>query len=232
MTTFSSRLDKIATTLNPKKADEEIKDLLTSIADSVRASDEEDDIYDDVSVEHIFSMTTTETKQNDTVVYELWEALAYDIALGITPIDEICKGYNITTDAFAKLQQNPYFSKILATKRKEVQEVGDQASTITQFRMIATSSLREFNRRLKSVHTSDKDFHALFRTALEIGRLIPTKAEGVQIDVGQGSGATINVFGIPGLEHLASNAYTPIEPTPLPTVIDSEYTEITTMETL
>lgn len=141
------------------------------------------------------------------VPYDYWESIAYDLALGHAPTEQLCQAYDIDQRQLHELHENPYFKKLLASKKQEVQDVGDNATTITKFRMIANIGMREFVRRLTSVNTSDKDFHTLFRTALEVGRQLPQpdKSGGVAIEMGTGGNQmTFNIYGMPGLEHLQS----------------------------
>lgn len=156
------------------------------------------------------------------VPYDYWESIAYDLALGHAPTEQLCKAYDIDQRQLHELHENPYFKKLLASKKQEVQDVGDNATTVTKFRMIANIGMREFVRRLTSVNTSDKDFHTLFRTALEVGRQLPQpdKSGGVAIEMGTGgSQMTFNIYGMPGLEHLQSA--TVDEPTQ-----DAEFVEV------
>lgn len=156
------------------------------------------------------------------VPYDYWESIAYDLALGHAPTEQLCKAYDIDQRQLHELHENPYFKKLLASKKQEVQDVGDNATTVTKFRMIANIGMREFVRRLTSVNTSDKDFHTLFRTALEVGRQLPQpdKSGGVAIEMGTGGNQmTFNIYGMPGLEHLQSA--TVDEPTH-----DAEFVEV------
>ena len=156
------------------------------------------------------------------VPYDHWESIAYDLALGHAPTEQLCKAYDIDQRQLHELHENPYFKKLLASKKQEVQDVGDNATTVTKFRMIANIGMREFVRRLTSVNTSDKDFHTLFRTALEVGRQLPQpdKSGSVAIEMGTGGNQmTFNIYGMPGLEHLQSA--TVDEPTQ-----DAEFVEV------
>lgn len=156
------------------------------------------------------------------VPYDYWESIAYDLALGHAPTEQLCQAYDIDQRQLHELHENPYFKKLLASKKQEVQDVGDNATTVTKFRMIANIGMREFVRRLTSVNTSDKDFHTLFRTALEVGRQLPQpdKSGGVAIEMGTGGNQmTFNIYGMPGLEHLQSA--TVDEPTQ-----DAEFVEV------
>lgn len=163
--------------------------------------------------------------QAGTIPFHLWESLAYDMALGHPPSEELATAYSSTLDDLHLLIESPYFNKLLQAKKEEVEEVGPRASTVTKFRVITSMGMREYMRRVTSPATSDKDFHALFKLALEMGELAPPSAPkaGVQIDVGDGvEGMTFNIYGIPGLNHLSN---TPVETTPDPIDITPEVVE-------
>lgn len=160
---------------------------------------------------------------NTPVAYDLWESLAYDLVLSQAPLSEVARAYGVSEAAIDDIQKNPYFAKLLSSKHKEVQEAGGDAQTKTRFRMIASLGMREFTRRLTSANTSDKDFHSLFRTALEMAELLPDKPTG-GIVIGAGSGTTFNLYSIPGLEHLSGASQTPVieeaeVSDPVPTVL-------------
>lgn len=169
--------------------------------------------------------------QAGSIPFHLWESLAYDMALGHPPSEELATAYASTLADLHLLVESPYFNKLLQTKKEEVEEVGPRASTVTKFRVITSMGMREYMRRVTSPATSDKDFHALFKLALEMGELTPPPAPkaGVQIDVGDGvEGMTFNIYSIPGLDHLAN---TPVETTPDPIDITPEAVEAITADT-
>ena len=164
--------------------------------------------------------------QVGTVPFHLWESLAYDLALGHPPSEELATAYSSTLPELMSLIESPYFTKLLNAKKEEVQEVGPRASTVTKFRVITSMGMREYMRRVTSPDTSDKDFHSLFKLALEMAELTPppqAKEAGVEIKVGAGDGMTFNVYSIPGLEHLASNA---VDVTPTEVADDVEFVDI------
>ena len=140
------------------------------------------------------------------VGFHLWEAIAYDLALDANPPSAIAHAYGITEADLIILQENQYFAKLLASKRQEIEDVGDNAETTLRFRMATNMAMGEFIRRLTSKNTADKDFHQLFRTSLEMAKLIPQPSkEQPTAMIQAGSGITFNLFGVPGLEHLAAN---------------------------
>ena len=164
--------------------------------------------------------------QVGTVPFHLWESLAYDLALGHPPSEELATAYSSTLPEPISLIESPYFTKLLNAKKEEVQEVGPRASTVTKFRVITSMGMREYMRRVTSPDTSDKDFHSLFKLALEMAELTPppqAKEAGVEIKVGAGDGMTFNVYSIPGLEHLASNA---VDVTPTEVVDEVEFVDV------
>ena len=165
--------------------------------------------------------------QVGTVPFHLWESLAYDLALGHLPSEELAVAYSSTLPELMSLIESPYFTKLLNAKKEEVEEVGPRASTVTKFRVITSMGMREYMRRVTSPDTSDKDFHSLFKLALEMAELTPppqAKEAGVEIKVGAGDGMTFNVYSIPGLDHLASNA---VDITPTTVVDEAEFVGIT-----
>lgn len=169
------------------------------------------------------------TPQVGTVPFHLWESLAYDLALGHPPSEELAAAYSSTLPELMSLIDSPYFTKLLNAKKEEVEEVGPRASTVTKFRVITSMGMREYMRRMTSPDTSDKDFHSLFKLALEMAELTPppqAKEAGVEITVGAGDGMTFNVYSIPGLDHLASNA---VDVTP-PQTVDAEFMDVTSSE--
>lgn len=149
------------------------------------------------------------------VGFHLWEAIAYDIALDASPPSAIAHAYGITEADLIILQENQYFAKLLASKRQEIDDVGDNAETTLRFRMATNMAMGEFIRRLTSKNTADKDFHQLFRTGLEMAKLIPqpTKEPPPSATIQAGSGITFNLIGVPGLEHLSANP--PSQPKPV-----------------
>ena len=164
--------------------------------------------------------------QVGTVPFHLWESLAYDLALGHPPSEELATAYSSTLPELMSLIESPYFTKLLGAKKEEVEEVGHRASTVTKFRVITSMGMREYMRRVTSPDTSDKDFHSLFKLALEMAELTPppqAKEAGVEIKVGAGDGMTFNVYSIPGLEHLASNA---VDVTPTEVVDEAEFVDV------
>ena len=155
------------------------------------------------------------------VGFHLWEAIAYDLSLDANPPSAIAHAYGITEADLIILQENQYFAKLLASKRQEIEDVGDNAETTLRFRMATNMAMGEFIRRLTSKNTADKDFHQLFRTSLEMAKLIPQPSkEPPPTTIQAGSGITFNLFGVPGLEHLSAQPVPQMQPQPKPVVIE------------
>lgn len=155
------------------------------------------------------------------VQFELWETLAYDLALANTDPQTIANAYEITTDRLEQLQTNPYFAKILQAKKDEVKQLGSDATFAVKMRMVANRATPQLLRRLTDPSTANRDFLAMFKTVTELGQLIPQPS---QDDSPQptliGASVTFNISGVPGLEHL-STANQPTQ-----AVIDAEFDEV------
>ena len=155
------------------------------------------------------------------VQFELWETLAYDLALANTDPQTIANAYEITTDQLEQLQTNPYFAKILQAKKDEVKQLGSDATFAVKMRMVANRATPQLLRRLTDPSTANRDFLAMFKTVTELGQLIPQPS---QDDSPQptliGASVTFNISGVPGLEHL-STANQPTQ-----AVIDAEFDEV------
>lgn len=136
--------------------------------------------------------------------FELWEALAYDLALDHTDKQTIAEAYRLTIPQLEHLQANTYFSKMLQAKKDEIKQIGADAAFVVKMRMVANRATPQFLKRLTDNSTSTKDFHALFKTAVELAQLMPQTDE--ETNVPQpviGASITFNIQGVPGLEHLA-----------------------------
>ena len=175
--------------------------------------------HDDVMGEFEHGLPTQTTIGG--IGFHLWEAIAYDIALDASPPSAIAHAYGITEADLIILQENQYFAKLLASKRQEIENVGDNAETTLRFRMATNMAMGEFIRRLTSKNTADKDFHQLFRTSLEMAKLIPQPTkEPLPTTIQAGNGITFNLFGVPGLEHLSAQPVPHAQPQPKPVVIE------------
>lgn len=155
------------------------------------------------------------------VQFELWETLAYDLALANTDPQTIANAYEITTDQLEQLQTNPHFAKILQAKKDEVKQLGSDATFAVKMRMVANRATPQLLRRLTDPSTANRDFLAMFKTVTELGQLIPQPS---QDDSPQptliGASVTFNISGVPGLEHLSTASQSSQN------VIDAEFDEV------
>lgn len=142
--------------------------------------------------------------------FSLWEALCYDIALGVRDTASLLADYGLDEAAYAALVTNPHFKKMLAAKREEVAGLGTDAATVAQYRIVAATAAPELQRRLLDPATNNRDFVSLLSKVIEMARLAPQKDEKA---VSGGAGLTVvfNSVGVPGLEHLNT---TPAPPAP------------------
>lgn len=166
---------------------------------------------------------TYEVSTNTTPIgFELWEALAYDLALAHADPATIADEYRFTTDQLAHLQENEYFAKMLKAKREEVAQLGSQAAEVAftvKMRMLANRATPEFLKRLTHPATSTKDFHNLFKLAVGLAQLNPTEQDETNTTPVIGASVVFNISGVPGLSHLQAQ--------PTPPTIDAEYVEVT-----
>ena len=149
--------------------------------------------------------TTAQALPNDNptpVPFELWETLAYDLALENTDPDTIVSAYKITSEQLDQLQNNPYFTKILQAKKDEVKQLGADAAFTVKMRMVANRATPQLLRRLIDPNTANRDFLAMFKTVTELGQLIPEPIQD-KTPTFVGASFTLNLGGVPGLEHLA-----------------------------
>lgn len=136
--------------------------------------------------------------------FELWEALAYDLALDHTDKQTIAEAYRLTVPQLEHLQANPYFSKMFQAKKDEIKQIGSDAAFVVKMRMVANRATPQFLKRLTDRNTSTKDFHALFKTAVELAKLMPKPDEETNTPQAViGASVTFNIQGVPGLEHLS-----------------------------
>ena len=172
---------------------------------------------------------TYEISTNTTPIgFELWEALAYDLALAHADPITIADEYRLTTAQLAHLQENEYFAKMLKAKREEVAQLGSQAAEVAftvKMRMLANRATPEFLKRLTHPATSTKDFHNLFKLAVELAQLDPTEQDETTATPVIGASVVFNINGVPGLSHLQAQSTDTISDT-----VDAEYTEIITTD--
>ena len=150
--------------------------------------------------------------------FELWEALAYDLALDHTDRQTIAEAYRLSIPQLEHLEANPYFGKMLQAKRDEIKQIGSDAAFVVKMRMVANRATPQFLKRLTDSSTSSKDFHALFKTAVELAQLMPKQDEDTNVAQAViGASVTFNIQGVPGLEHLSA---APARPVPAPVQTD------------
>lgn len=136
-----------------------------------------------------------------SVPFELWEALAYDMALGTTPDEVLAERLGVPAEELQLLRDNAYFAKLLGGKLEELQTLDDNAAVTVAYRMITNRAASHFLRRLTNPETSDKDFLNMFKTAVDMARLTPPPPATPAQAAAQAS-ITFNIQGVPGLEHL------------------------------
>lgn len=141
------------------------------------------------------------SSERTAIPFELWETLAYDIVLHSPPDERLAESLQVTPADVQALRANPHFARILSSKLEEVRALGDDAPFAVKFRVIANKAAGHFLQRLTSSMTSDKDFTNLFRTAVELAKLMPKETP--QAAVTAQAAITFNIQGVPGLEHLS-----------------------------
>lgn len=159
--------------------------------------------------------------------FELWEALAYDLALSHADPATIADEYRLTTAQLAHLQENEYFAKMLKAKQDEVAQLGTQAAEVAftvKMRMLANRATPEFLKRLTHPSTSTKDFHNLFKLAVELAQLTPKQSDGEVDTPVIGASVVFNISGVPGLSHLQAAVRTD-------NITDAEFTDVTPIQT-
>lgn len=149
--------------------------------------------------------------------FEKWEALAYDLALDYVDRHTLAGEYDISDETLQKLLENQYFVKMYHAKQEEVKSLGSDASFTVKMRMIANRAMPQFLTRLTQSTTTDRDFHNLFRTAIELAQLAPQEAEPTHPQM-VGANITFNLGGVPGLEHLLMTTDQP----PLADITDAQ----------
>lgn len=163
-----------------------------------------DDMARGMSSIDTHSVARTEDPHIHLIEFENWEALAYDLALGVASDQELANGYGVELEALYSTLQNLNFKKMLEVKKKEVDGLGNGADFTVKMRLIANKAAPTLLKRLLSGATEDKDFVKLFETATRLGQLEPSKDEEPDDRGIVGAGITINLHGMPGLEHLTT----------------------------
>ena len=212
-------MDQPPSIVTPTPAQIPVEDL--DILPTPTITAEQDDQHPQSDTDGVSTNTTP-------IGFELWEALAYDLALAHADPTTIADEYRLTTAQLAHLQENEYFAKMLKAKREEVAQLGSQAAEVAftvKMRMLANRATPEFLKRLTHPATSTKDFHNLFKLAVELAQLDPTEQDETNATPVIGASVVFNINGVPGLSHLQA------QPTPQSThTLDAEYTEVITTD--
>lgn len=156
------------------------------------------------------------------VPFELWEALAYDLALSDLDPRHIAQAYELTLDQLQAIQNNPYFKKIQQAKQDEVKQLGTDATFAVKMRMVANKSVPHLLQRLTALDTSSRDFLAMFKIVTELAQLTPQPNLTDNNAAVVGTNITLNISGVPGLEHLSAT----------PSTFDTQATEIECAEVI
>lgn len=183
--------------------------------------------------------TFTPEQRAEVADPSVWEVLAADLALNLYPDEYVAERYRLPLATLSATKANPFFARILAAKQEEVARLREEqqdAEFVLKQRYIVARATGELLRRLTSGEASDKDFNALFRTAVHYAKLEPPTADAVlraqtaadlqanqlqaqaqQTQIAIGTNATgstqvvFNIAGVPGLTHL-STATPPADP--------------------
>ena len=176
--------------------------------------------------------TFTPVEQAEVADPSVWEVLAADLALNLYPDEYVAERYRLPLATLYATKTNPFFARILASKQEEVARLREEqqdAEFVLKQRYIVAKATGELLRRLTSGEASDKDFNALFRTAVHYAKLEPptpdavlraqtaadlqanqlqAQAQQTQIAIGTASGGAtqvvFNIAGVPGLTHLST----------------------------
>lgn len=142
------------------------------------------------------------------VPFELWEALAYDLALSDLDPQHIAQAYELTLEQLQAVQANPYFKKIQQAKQDEVKQLGTDATFAVKMRMVANKAVPHLLQRLTALDTSSRDFLAMFKIVTELAQLTPQPNLTDNNAAVVGTSITLNISGVPGLEHLSATSST------------------------
>lgn len=165
------------------------------------------------------------------VEFTLWEVLASDLAIGMTPTPAILKAYDISREQLDLLQANPFFQKLLQAKQDEIAESSrnpSEAAFVQKMRFIADKATPRLLARLTDNETTNKDFATLLQMVVRLARREPPppRDDAPLAPALTGPTVTFNIVGVPGLDHLATAQVVqappiphapPLEHTPTPT---------------
>lgn len=151
------------------------------------------------------ALSTSSEPTATNVPFELWEALAYDLALSDLDPQHIAQAYELTLEQLQAIQNNPYFKKIHQSKQDEVKQLGTDATFAVKMRMVANKSVPHLLQRLTALDTSNRDFLAMFKVVTELAQLVPQpNLMDNNAATVVGTNITLNISGVPGLEHLTA----------------------------
>jgi len=153
------------------------------------------------------------------VEFTLWEVLASDLAIGMTPTPAILKAYDISREQLDLLQANPFFQKLLQAKQDEIAESSrnpSEAAFVQKMRFIADKATPRLLARLTADDTTNKDFATLLQMVVRLARREPPPprddaplAPALTVPT-----VTFNIVGVPGLDHLATAQVVQAPPIP------------------
>lgn len=143
------------------------------------------------------------------VEFTLWEVLASDLAIGMTPTPAILKAYDISREQLDLLQANPFFQKLLQAKQDEIAESSrnpSEAAFVQKMRFIADKATPRLLARLTDNETTNKDFATLLQMVVRLARREPPppRDDAPLAPALTGPTVTFNIVGVPGLDHLAT----------------------------
>lgn len=153
------------------------------------------------------------------VEFTLWEVLASDLAIGMTPTPAILKAYDISREQLDLLQANPFFQKLLQAKQDEIAESSrnpSEAAFVQKMRFIADKATPRLLARLTADDTTNKDFATLLQMVVRLARREPPppRDDAPLAPALTGPTVTFNIVGVPGLDHLATAQVVQAPPIP------------------
>lgn len=153
------------------------------------------------------------------VEFTLWEVLASDLAIGMTPTPAILKAYDISREQLDLLQANPFFQKLLQAKQDEIAESSrnpSEAAFVQKMRFIADKATPRLLARLTADETTNKDFATLLQMVVRLARREPPppRDDAPLAPALTGPTVTFNIVGVPGLDHLATAQVVQAPPIP------------------
>lgn len=154
------------------------------------------------------------------VEFTLWEVLASDLAIGMTPTPAILKAYDISREQLDLLQSNPFFQKLLQAKKDEIAESSrnpSEAAFVQKMRFIADKATPRLLARLTDNETTNKDFATLLQMVVRLARREPPppRDDSPLAPTLTGPTVTFNIVGVPGLDHLATTPTLTVQSPPL-----------------